>query len=65
MAEVMSKVLEQPVNLRPPAGSQPTEDLAKIVAWFNDRDYEADIPALRIENKDLITLEDWLKKNNW
>jgi hypothetical protein len=39
--------------------------MAKMVEWFNENGYEADIPALRIENKDLMTLEDWLKKNNW
>jgi uncharacterized protein YbjT (DUF2867 family) len=65
IVEVMSKVLGRPIDLIPPMGFQPTEDMAKMVEWFNENGYEADIPALRIENKDLMTLEDWLKKNNW
>jgi len=63
--EVLSKVIGLPVNLTPPTGPPPNEDMAKMVEWFNEKGYEADISALRAVNKDLMSLETWLRKNKW
>lgn len=65
ITKVMTQVLERAVNLAPLTKPQPTEDLTKMVHWFNQSGYEADIPTLRSINKDLMTLETWMKKNNW
>jgi len=65
IVEAMAKVIGSPVNFAPPSGPQPSEDLTKMVNWFNKKGYEADISTLRSINKDLMTLENWLKKNNW
>ncbi|MBC7814413.1 MAG: NmrA/HSCARG family protein [Burkholderiales bacterium] len=37
----------------------------KMIKWFNDEGYEADIPALRQIHPGLLTLEAWLLKTGW
>jgi len=65
IAEVISTVIGRSVNLTPATGPPPDKDMAKMVQWFNDAGYEADIPALTAVNIELMTLETWLKKNKW
>jgi uncharacterized protein YbjT (DUF2867 family) len=61
----MSKVLGRPVNLTPPVGPPPNEDMAKMIAWFNEKGYKANIQMLRNLHKDLMDLKSWLLKNGW
>lgn len=63
MVETMAKIIGRQINLVAPAGPAPTEDMAKMFAWFNKKGYEADIPALRTIYPDLMTFETWLRRN--
>ena len=63
--EIMAGVIGRPIKLAPPAGPPPNEDMAKMIAWFNEKGYEADIPALRHRYPALMNLEAWLRKNGW
>jgi uncharacterized protein YbjT (DUF2867 family) len=63
--EVMARVIGLPVNLVPPAGPPPNEDMARMIGWFNEKGYEADIPALRTQYPALMSLETWLRKSGW
>ena len=65
IAKVFAKVIGKQINLVPPSGPPPNEDMEKMVAWFNEKGYESDIPALRSINEELMTLETWLRNNNW
>jgi len=65
IAEVMSIVIGRSIKLLPAAGPPLNEDMAKMVQWFNEKGYEADIPALQALNNNLMTLETWLRENNW
>lgn len=65
IVEAMANVIGRPITLVPPAGPPPNEDMAKMFAWFNEKGYEADIPALQAQHPDLMNLESWLRKNGW
>ncbi len=65
IAETFSKVLNQSVNLVPMSAPSPYEDMTIMVEWFNQHGYQADIPALRALNPDLLTLEAWIKQSGW
>jgi uncharacterized protein YbjT (DUF2867 family) len=65
VVEIMGKVIGRPIRLVPPAGPPPNEDMAEMIRWFNEKGYEADIPALRTIHQELMTLETWLRKSRW
>ena len=62
---IMANVISRPIELVPPAGPPPNEDMSKMIDWFNEAGYEADIPALRERHPSLMNLETWLRKNGW
>ena len=41
------------------------EDMDVMIAWFNEKGYEADIAALRKAYPSLMTLETWLHQDGW
>jgi hypothetical protein len=47
IVETLAKVIGRPVTIVPPEGPSPYKDFAKMIDWFNEKGYEADIPALR------------------
>ncbi|MFQ5617154.1 MAG: NmrA/HSCARG family protein [Anaerolineales bacterium] len=65
IVEVIGQVTGRQVNLVPPAGPPPNEDMAKMIGWFNEKGYAANIPALRAMHPALMTLETWLRNNGW
>lgn len=65
IVETMARVIGHPIELVPPSGPPPYEDMAQMVTWFNEKGFEADIPALRTQYPALMTLESWLHKNGW
>jgi uncharacterized protein YbjT (DUF2867 family) len=68
IAETFSRVIDRPVQL-----VQVTEDpdfagdeeFLKIVRWFNEEGFRADIPALRKLYPPLKTFETWLRQTGW
>ena len=48
-----------------PSAPPPNEDMAAMINWFNEKGYEADIPALRQQHPGLLSFEDWLKASGW
>ncbi|MCM0673394.1 NmrA/HSCARG family protein [Micromonospora phytophila] len=42
-----------------------SEDLAAMYEFFENKGFQADIPALRKMYPQLTTLEDWLRRTNW
>ena len=67
-AEVFSKVIGRPVQLAAPtpgAGRRSEEEMNAMFNFFNDKGYDADIPALRKLHPDLLSLEGYLHKNGW
>jgi hypothetical protein len=36
-----------------------------MIDWFNERGYEADIPAVRARYPALMTFETWLHQAGW
>ena len=65
MVETMVKVIGRPVSIVPADGPPPNEDLVKMMDWFNEKGYEADIPALRARYPGLATFETWLRRSGW
>ena len=65
MVEVLTKVTGRQISLAPAAGPAPNEDMAKMFEWFNEKGYEADIPALKERHPGLMDFEAWLLKNGW
>ena len=66
-AEVFSKVIGRLVTLTEPSGQSwaPEEEAKAAFNFFNGEGYDADIPALRKLHPDLLTLEQYLRKNGW
>ena len=64
-AEVFSKVIGRLVTLTEPSGQSwaPEEEAKADFNFFNGEGYDADIPALRKLHPDLLTLEQYLRKN--
>lgn len=65
MVETMAKVIGRPVSIVPADGPPRNEDLVKMMDWFNEKGYEADIPALRARYPGLMTFETWLRQSGW
>ena len=65
MVETMAKVIGRPVSIVPADGPPRNEDLVKMMDWFNEKGYEADIPALRARYPGLMTFETWLRRSGW
>lgn len=68
VAETFSRLIGRPVRYV----QQPLEevrrfnkDAGRMYAWFNDSGYHADMPALRALHPRLLTLEAWLRRNDW
>jgi uncharacterized protein YbjT (DUF2867 family) len=65
IVETLAKVTARPVNMVPPDGPPRSEDFARMIDWFNEKGYEADIPALRARYPGLKTFEIWLREGGW
>jgi len=69
IAAVFSKVIGRPVQRNTQswnaAGSEPDPEQVKMVNWFNNEGYAADIPATRAIYPPLMNLETWLRKTGW
>ena len=65
MVDTLARVIGRPVQLTQPEGPPAYEDMVTMVNWFNEKGYEADIPALRAQYRDLMSFESWLQKNGW
>jgi uncharacterized protein YbjT (DUF2867 family) len=67
-AETFTKVIGRPVKLIPPtpgAGRRTEEEMKAMFNFFNNKGYDADIPALRKIHPGLLTLEQYLRRNGW
>lgn len=68
LAETFSKVIGRPVKLTVPTGGnrrRSDEEMTAMFKFFNGESYDADIPALRKLHPNLLTLEQYLRKNGW
>ena len=68
IAETFARVIGRPVKLtRPPGGNsrRTDEEMEAMFNFFNGEAYNANIPALRKLHPDLLTLEQYLRKNGW
>jgi len=65
MADVMTRVTGRPVALVQPTAPPTSEDMAAMVQWFDEKGYEADIPALRTRLPTLMDFEGWLRQAGW
>jgi uncharacterized protein YbjT (DUF2867 family) len=67
-ADVLSRVIGRPVqfvelSLEPI--TRANEEWGKMLGWFNERGYKADIPALRAMHPQLLNFEQWLCRSGW
>lgn len=65
MVDTMAKVIGRPVNLVELKGPSRYEGMDVMIAWFNEKGYEAEIPALRNAYPSLMTFESWLRQSGW
>jgi uncharacterized protein YbjT (DUF2867 family) len=68
IAQLFTKVIGRPVTLAMPSGGnvrRTEEEMKAMYAFFNDKGYDADIPALRKLHPGLLTLEQYLRQNGW
>jgi uncharacterized protein YbjT (DUF2867 family) len=67
IAETLTRVIGRPVQVAPPQqwGNRNTEEGQKMVRWFNEVGYQADIHALRQAYPALRTFEQFLRDNGW
>jgi uncharacterized protein YbjT (DUF2867 family) len=68
IAETFSTVIGRPVRNVPPAmeaGGQPTEEQMAMFNFFRGKGYDADILALRQIHPEMLTFEQYLRKNGW
>ena len=49
-------------STRPEGAPEPDAEMVKMITWFNEHGYEADIPALRKTYPGLKTLETWARE---
>ncbi len=68
IAETFSRVIGRPVQV----GQMPLDPNREVdqegvamLRWFNEKGYQADIPAVRAVYPQLQTLETWLRGNGW
>ncbi len=65
MAEILGRVMERGIIYKQTPIEQIrafSDDYAKMVEWFNAKGYIAGIPELRAIHPDLMTFEQWVKK---
>ncbi|HZK67793.1 MAG TPA: NmrA/HSCARG family protein [Chloroflexota bacterium] len=68
MADVLSRVMSRPIHyVQIPLDviRQASEENAKMVAWFNDQGYKADISYLRTLRPEMLSFEAWLQRSGW
>lgn len=66
IAETFTRVIGRPVHLAPPDPVQSANpEQQKMVKWFVEHGYKADIPALRKLYPQLTDLETWLRLTGW
>ncbi|MCI0396654.1 MAG: NmrA/HSCARG family protein [Chloroflexi bacterium] len=68
IAETFARVIGRPVVAGRPMtqdSGPPDEEALKMIRWFNESGYQADIPALRRIYPGLQTLEQWLRRTGW
>lgn len=68
IAETLANVIGRPVELQSPAMSEdatPTPEQIAMYRFFSGKGYDADIAALREVYPDLLTFEQYLRKNSW
>ncbi|HEX5838667.1 MAG TPA: NmrA/HSCARG family protein [Anaerolineales bacterium] len=68
LAGTFSRVIGRPVKLVPPSGgwsNASEEEMKAAFNFFNGEAYTADIPALRKLHPELLTFEQYLRKNGW
>ncbi len=66
IAEIFSRVIGRPVHLAPPDPVRSADpESQKMLKWFTEHGYQAEIPALRIIYPQLTDLETWLRRNGW
>jgi uncharacterized protein YbjT (DUF2867 family) len=66
--EVFARVIGRPVELAKPSlpdGKLPNPEMTAMYHFFNGEGYDADITALRKLHPELLTLEQYLRKNGW
>lgn len=71
VAAVFSRVLQRPVQAQDipinAGGDSPVaaREQEKMLRWFNERGYQADLSALRQIHPGLLTLEAWARQHGW
>ena len=68
IADTFAKVIGRPVKLTTPTGGsgrRSDEEMKAMFTFFKGKGYDADIPALRRLHPELLTLEQWLRRNGW
>jgi uncharacterized protein YbjT (DUF2867 family) len=65
MVDTLAQLTGRSISLTQPEGPPPYEDMVKMVNWFNEKGYEADIPVLQAQYPDLMSFEVWLQRNGW
>jgi uncharacterized protein YbjT (DUF2867 family) len=65
IVETLAKVTGRPVTMAPNEGPPRGEDFARMIDWFNEEGYQADIPALRARYPRLLSFETWLWGSGW
>jgi len=68
IAEMFSQAIGRPVAVIAPSfpqGAQPDSESLRMFAFFANKGYEADIPALRRIYPDLMTFETWVRRTGW
>jgi uncharacterized protein YbjT (DUF2867 family) len=66
LADTFAKVIDRPVKITLPTGGggrRSDEEMVTMFNFFNGEAYDADIPALRNLHPDLLTFEQYLRKN--
>ena len=68
IAQVFTRVIGRPIMLAKPSeapGRRSVEEMQAMFAFFSEKGYDADIPALRRLHPCLLTLEQYLRENGW
>jgi uncharacterized protein YbjT (DUF2867 family) len=67
-ADIFGQVIGRPVEfveLSLEHITRANEEWGKMLGWFNERGYRADLPALRAMHPGLLTFEQWLRRAGW
>ena len=68
IAETFSRVMQRPIHFVEQPMDEAVEsnpENALMMQWFNERGYQAVIPALRALYPPLLNLETWLRQSGW